>query len=277
MDFSVWESAFATALREFGQRAAAFAPNLAAAAGLLLLGWLVARIARAVVTRSLSGGLGILLRQRGVGPAVERSHLGPGFVRVLGAVIYWFIFALFIAAAVERLELAVAATLLATFAAYLPRVVLGLVILFGSVIVGHLAFAAVNRAASAAALPQATLLARATQATLIFFGVVTAADQLGIQSTLLTVVVAVAVGSVLGGATLAFGLGSGAEVSNIVAIFYVIKNYRVGQVIRIAGVEGEIMKITQTGVLIAGPEGRVLVPGRRFTEEASVLLTGGGR
>jgi small-conductance mechanosensitive channel len=133
----------------------------------------------------------------------------------------------------------------------------------------------VHRGAAAAGLPQATLLARSVQIVLIFFGIVTGADHVGIQSTLLTVVVATAVGAVLGGATLAFGLGSRIAVSNIVAVFYLLKTYRVGQVVRIGDVEGPIVEITQTGVLIASPEGRVLVPGSRFSTETSTLVAGG--
>jgi small-conductance mechanosensitive channel len=275
MDFAVWESAFASAVREMMQRVVAYLPNVAAALGLVLLGWAVAWLARAVVSKGLAAGLGLLLRQRSFGRAVERTRLGPGFVKALSAVVYWFILALFVAAAVERLELTIAASLVSAFAALLPRVLIALLIVFAGVIAGQVVYAAVQRTASAAGIAQAALLARAAQMLLIFFGIVTAADQLGIQSTLLTVVVATAVGAVLGGATLAFGLGSGAEVGNIVAIFYVLKNYRVGQVVRIGGIEGKIVGITQTGVFIASPEGRVLVPGRRFTEEPSTLITGG--
>jgi small-conductance mechanosensitive channel len=150
-----------------------------------------------------------------------------------------------------------------------------LVVVFGAIIAGHLVRQAVDRAATAAGLAQPGLLARAAQAALVFLGIVTAADELGIQSTMLTVVVATVVGSVLGGATLAFGLGSRVAVSNIVAMFYLLKTYRVGQVVRIGDVEGEIVEITQTGVFISSPAGRVLVPGRRFSEETSTLLTGG--
>jgi small-conductance mechanosensitive channel len=240
-----------------------------------VFGWLIARLVRAIVTRSLTGGLGLLMRRGVSGRAVAQSQIGPGFIKALGTVLFWFVIALFTAAAVERLELTIAAALLTSFAAYMPSIVIALVIVFSAVVIGRLVYTTVERAAGAAGLPHAAILGRGLQVMLIFFGTVTAADQLGIQSTLLTVVVAVAVGSVLGGATLAFGLGSGGEVSNIVAIFYVLKNYRVGQVVRIAGIEGEIVKITQTGVHLASAEGQVLVPGRRFTEEASVLVTGG--
>jgi small-conductance mechanosensitive channel len=57
-------------------------------------------------------------------------------------------------------------------------------------------------------------------------------------------------------------------------MFYLLKTYRVGQVVRIGDVEGEIVGITQTGVFIESPAGRVLVPGRRFSEDTSTLVTG---
>jgi small-conductance mechanosensitive channel len=260
---------------ELVERTVAFLPNVAASLGVAMLGWVVAWLAKSVVSKLLSGGLALLARHPALDRAVARSRLGPGFVRLLSGVVYWFILALFVAAAVERLDLTIAASLVSIFAAFLPRVLVAIVIVFAGIVAGQLSFAAVNRAALAAGLAQAGLLARSVQAILVFFGIVTAADQLGIQSTLLTVVIATSVGAVLGGATLAFGLGSRTAVSNIVAVFYLLKTYRVGQVVRIGEVEGEIVEITQTGVFIASPEGRVLVPGRRFSEEVSTLVTGG--
>jgi small-conductance mechanosensitive channel len=274
MDLAVWRTAFASAATEFLARVVAFLPTLAAGLGLLTLGYVVAWGSRLLVSRLLTAGLSLFTRHAGVGRAIERTHLGPGFVRLLSRLVFWIILALFIAAAVERLELTIAASLVSVFAAFLPRVLVALVIVFGALVAGHLAHSAVNRAATVAGLAQAGLLARAVQAALVFLGVVTAADQLGIQSTLLTVVVATVIGTVLGGATLAFGLGSRVAVSNIVAMFYLLKTYRVGQVVRIGDVEGEIVEITQTGVFIASPAGRVLVPGRRFSEEISTLVTG---
>jgi small-conductance mechanosensitive channel len=275
MDLAVWQSAFASAVRELTARTMAYLPNLAAGLGLVLLGWMLAWLSRAVVVRVLGAMLALLARQPALGRAVERSRIGPGFAALIGRVAYWFVLTLFVAAAIERLDLTIAAALVSAFAAFLPRVLVGLVIVFAGIVAGQISFATVHRTALAAGLPQAGLLARSVQLILIFFGIVTAADHVGIQSTLLTVVVATGVGAILGGATLAFGLGSRTAVSNIVAVFYLLKTYRVGQIVRIGEIEGEIVEITQTGVFIASPAGRVLVPGQRFSEEASILVAGG--
>ena len=275
MDLAVWQSAFASAVRELAVRTVAYLPNLAAALGLVLVGWLLAWLSRAIVVRVLGAVLGLLGRQRAIGPALERTRLGPGFAALIGRVVYWLVLTLFVAAAVERLDLTIAASLVSAFAAFLPRLLVGLVIVFAGILAGQVAFPAVQRAAAAAGVPHGTLLARSVQLILIFLGIVTGADHVGIQSTLLTVVVATAVGAVLGGATLAFGLGSRTVVSNIVAVFYLLKTYRVGQVVRIGDIEGPIVAITDTGVLIASREGRVLVPGSRFSQDTSTLVAGG--
>jgi small-conductance mechanosensitive channel len=87
--------------------------------------------------------------------------------------------------------------------------------------------------------------------------------------------VAIVAGSTFGAMALAFGLGSGPTVSNIIASYYLHKTYRVGQAIRIGDVRGTILEISPTSVALETAEGRVTVPAKRFTEEISVLLTGG--
>ena len=244
---SLWDTAVGQAITELIRRTIAFLPNIVGAIGLALVGWLVAIVLRVLSARLLRGVLAMLSRQPWIGQALERSRLGPGFAGLASQIIFWFVVTLFVAAAVERLELPLAATLATALAAYLPKVLAGVGILFAASVAGHFART----------------------------GIVRAADLLGIQSTLLTVVVAVSLGALLGGATLAFGLGSSPAVANIIAVFYILKTYRVGQHVRVGDVEGEIVEITQTGVFIAVPEGRMLVPGRRFTDEVSLLVTGG--
>jgi len=275
MGSGIWDTAVGQAVAEFLRRAVEYLPSVVGAAGLVIVGWLLAVVLRFVSARVLSGLLALLARQPRIGHALDRSRLGPGFARLASHVIYWLVLTLFVAAAVERLDLPLAAALVSALAAYLPRVLLGLAIVFAALVAGQFARTGVSAAAGAAGLPQAALLGATTQVVLLFFGVVTAADLLGIHSTLLTVVVAVAVGALLGGATLAFGLGSGPAVANIISMFYVLKTYRVGQQVRVGDIEGEIVEITQTGVVIAVPEGRVLVPGRRFIDDVSLLITGG--
>jgi ribosomal protein S1 len=71
---------------------------------------------------------------------------------------------------------------------------------------------------------------------------------------------------------LAFGLGAGTTVSNIIASRYVRKNYQVGQQIRIHELEGKILEINPTGIVVDTKSGRTFIPAKLFDTEASVLL-----
>jgi small-conductance mechanosensitive channel len=85
---------------------------------------------------------------------------------------------------------------------------------------------------------------------------------------------AVTVGSTLAAAALAFGLGARASVANIIAARYVAQFCRVGQAVRIDDVEGTVVQLTPTAVVVETPEGRAVVPAGRFHETSSVLLAG---
>jgi small-conductance mechanosensitive channel len=80
---------------------------------------------------------------------------------------------------------------------------------------------------------------------------------------------------VLGAFALAFGLGARAAVSNIIGAHYLRQTFEIGHVVRFGAIEGTVTAITSTAVIIRIPEGQVIVPAKQFSEEVSVLVTGG--
>jgi small-conductance mechanosensitive channel len=156
----------------------------------------------------------------------------------------------------------------------MPRILVALLIVIAGILAGNLARNAISGAAGAARLAYGGLLGRAVQGVIVLIAIVTAVDQLGIESRFLTATLTIVLGALVGGAALAFGLGSRTAVSNIIAAHYLRQIYRVGHTIRIGDVHGKIVEITATAVVIERPEGRVLVPAKDFSEGVSVLFTG---
>jgi small-conductance mechanosensitive channel len=102
---------------------------------------------------------------------------------------------------------------------------------------------------------------------------VIALEQLGVNGRVLELTLAVTVGSTLAAAALAFGLGARASVANIIAARYVAQLYRVGQRVRIDGLEGTVAQLTPTSVVVQTDDGRAAVPASRFQEVSSVLVS----
>lgn len=210
----------------------------------------------------MDGGL------RGLG--VERSA-----AELIGGLVFWLVLLLFVVAATETLGLPVVATWLSGLARYLPRVLVAALILLAGVLVGSLSREAIATATGATGVGYADQLGRAAQTVVLLVAAVTAVDQVGIDSRFLTAAIMRVVGAIIGGIALAFGLGARTAVANIIAAHYLRQSYRVGQTVRLGGVQGRILEITSVAVILEAAEGRVTVPARVFGEAASVLVTGG--
>jgi hypothetical protein len=259
---------------------AAFAPRLLAAAGLAAAGWLAGRLLKFLTVRLLRGwgrqvasGVGRLLGSRDAEREMRGFALRPPVVEAAGRVVFWLAFLFFAAAATEALGLPVVSAWLSGVAAYLPRLLVAALIVVLGLLAGSLARTTLSATAASAGFAYADALGRVAQGIVVMASCIVAFDQLGIQVTFLTVLAAIVTGTLLGGAALAFGLGARTAVSNIIASHYLLKTYRVGHHVRIGAVEGRIVDITPTAVIVATADGQAMVPAKEFSEQASLLLT----
>jgi hypothetical protein len=263
------------ALAATWQKVLTHLPSVAGAALLLLVGWLVAKLLRALTERSLSR-----LAALAAGRRIEQEMHAAGVDRLAGkaagVIVFWLVFVLFLAAAGEFLGLAVITTGLNRLTEYLPTILGAVLILVLGLVAGNVVRAAVTRAAARGGLAYGETLGQLVRGVILLVVAVVAIDQVGIDSQLLIVATEILIASVIGGAALAFALGSRTTVGNILALHYIAQVYKVGQRVRLDDLEGEIVELKKTGVVIDSPAGRVFVPAREFSEKRSTLVSGDG-
>lgn len=263
-----WPAGFRNTAENIGT----FLPALLGAAILVLAGWLLGRLLGWLVRRAAQGTIKRMRGRPELRGAMESSDAVAQLPGVLGGFVFWVILVFFVAAALETLGLPVVTASLSRIVYYLPNVLAALLVVFVGVIIANLLGNAVARATSRTGMALGPMIGATVRATVILVAVVVAIEQVGIEADLLVIIIAVVVGTVLAGAGLAFGLGARTAVSNIIASHYVAQAYRVGQTIRVAGVEGKIVETTPTAVFVAGPDGRVMIPAKAFSEHTSVLV-----
>jgi hypothetical protein len=274
VNYSQWGEALRGGLVELVRKLVEYLPGLLGALALLLGGWILARLLRRLIV-SLASRFGWLLESRFTGRAMKRLGVERRASEVVGSIVFWAVLLVFIMAATETLGVPVIATWIGGLSYYLPRMIAGLLILFAGLLAGNLAGEAIRRAAQAAGFAQAALLGQAARLAILLIAVVTAVEQLGIDTAFLTATIAILFGAIVGGAALAFGLGARAHVGNLIAAHYLRQVYREGQTVRVAEVEGRLAEIIPTAAVIETDEGRVLVPAGEFSENVSVLVTPG--
>ncbi len=246
-------------------------PGLLGALLLLLVGWLVAgwlrKLTRALGTR-LNRQLGRVLR----GEHAERVRLSPALLRLLSNLVFWVALLGFVTAAARVADFELLTGWLDRIVDWLPQFLLGVVIIVTGYLIAAVVRDLVYDALDSAGVAQRVLIGKLAQTATFLAALVIGIDQVGIDVTFVTTMIAVVLGVVLAGFSLAFGLGARQLVANLIATRSLQEHFAVGQRARIGGFEGEITEFTPTGVFIASAEGLVHVPASHFNEGAVVLL-----
>jgi hypothetical protein len=246
------------------------APRLLLAGAIIMLGWLVARVVRSV-TRSVVTRVGHKLSP-GSGEGAELVEKQGA--RTLGTVAFWgvmFVTAMF---ATEAVGLPVVTAWLGGVSVFLPKVALAVAILVASMVAARVCSELAVHAADSVGARGAQRLARVVRWTLLLLGGLVAMQQLGIDVSFITSSVFIALGATVGGAALAFGLGSRNIVANILAMHYIRRHYRPGDHLQLKGIAGRLVRMTPTGVVLEGPEGETTVPGDTIVTDVVVRKTG---
>ena len=248
-----------------------YLPQLLGAIAILIIGWIVARIARAITTR-VAKSFDRLSNLVGLGKFFSGTRLNDAAITIIGNVVFWLVILFFLTSATNLLGLTMFSGWLDRVIGHLPNILSGALIIVAGLIIGKLVKDTVQTAARNMPSRQRALLARGAQiftvATMIVIGI----DQIGIDITVLITVIAIAVGALLGGLAIAFSLGARTLVSNLIGARYLNKDYRVGETIRVGGAEGTILELSSVAVVVETSDGRMTIPAKTFGEEASLLL-----
>ena len=203
-----WPSDVWSGLLQVRERLLAIFPGLLVLLTLLVVGFVLAWLARLIVSK-VGPGLGIdrLFERWGVAPSLRRSGILRLPSDVLGLVCFWAIFILFASVGIDGLALPGAPGATALLIAFLPPLLAaGLILLVGWLVANFLSqgvlIAAVN-----ARLPEARLLARGVHWGVLLFAAATALTHLGIGKEMVLVAFGITFGGVVFAIALAFGLG----------------------------------------------------------------------
>ncbi|MBW3590579.1 MAG: mechanosensitive ion channel [Actinobacteria bacterium] len=263
-----------------GQQVADWGPRILLALAILAVGWIVARLLRSLTgkmfgswARQLTLKFSKVFGSGEVDTRLQRSSTRDSVSKAVQSLVFWVVLLIAITIATEALGLNVVTEWLNKLVGYLPRILGALLVVLLGVLIATPVRTAVSAAAGSAGFAYPQVLGQMARFAILLVSVVVAFDQVGIEVDFLIVMAAVISGAMLGGAALAFGLGARTSVGNILATHYLHRTFKVGHHIRIGEVEGRILEITPTSVIVDAGEGRTVIPASRFSEQVAVVLS----
>ena len=185
-----------------------YIPNLAAFLVILLAGWIIAKILESVVVKILAAmKIDMVAEKSGLNMFLERGDVRQSVSELLGAIIYWLVMLVAIAAAVQALHLTAAADLVSRLVSYIPSIIAAIFVLILGGFLASFVGGVVQTAAINAGIQRAPTLAQVARVVIFIFTIALALEQLQIGLTVIAFAVNILVASVGLGFAIAFGLG----------------------------------------------------------------------
>ena len=264
--------ALAAASSDIIEHLASYLPSALGALLLLLVGWLLARILRALTVRAmlLAETLFTRLSTQAEGEPLRMRRASA----IIGAIVFWGAFLVFVTAATHVLQLTLFTDWLARLVGYLPTLAAGILIVVAGYLLSRFVADLIRATSLRLEAPQRALLARVVQVTILTGTILVGADQIGVKVTFLAIFAAAVAAVVGGGIALAVGFGARDYVANLIGAHYLRQAFAVGQTIRASGHEGRVLEITATSIVLETADGRVNLPGRVYNDGPIAVIAG---
>jgi small-conductance mechanosensitive channel len=184
----------------------AFLPNLLGCIALLVVGYIVARVVAGIVRKLLQEvGLDRHLHESDANDYVERVLPGASPSSGITRVVFWLVFAFFFVAAMGALKIPAVTTFMNQVLAYLPNVIVAILIfVVAALVAGAVAAAVTNFMGDT---PTGKIVAAIVPALVMVIALFMILDQLKIAQDIVTIAFAATMGALALGLALAFGLG----------------------------------------------------------------------
>jgi mechanosensitive ion channel-like protein len=188
-----------------------FLPNILGFLVILLVGFIVAKVARkAIATLLQKVGLDKALHNSDAGQYVERVSPGASPAKLIGAVAFWFVFLFAISAAIGALKIPALSDFIAQVQAFLPNIIVAAIIFVVAAALAGVVGGAAHKLMGDT--PTGKIVRAVIPGLILAIGTFMVLDQLNIAPQIVTITYAALLGMLALAGALAFGLG-GREVA----------------------------------------------------------------
>jgi small-conductance mechanosensitive channel len=192
-----------------------YIPQLIGAIVILIVGYIIAKILQAVVSRLLKAvGFDGWMERGGIKQFLDRAQTRETPATVLGKLVFWFVFIIVITMAADALGIRQVSQVLSQLIAYIPSIIAAILILVLAALLANF-LASVVRGATGS-----DLLSNIARYAIIIYAAFAAITELGIAVQLTAPTFLIVLGAAALAAAIAFGFGAQGVARDIVEKAY---------------------------------------------------------
>ena len=203
-----WSAGFITGLTAGMAHFFAAIPNIIGAVLIIVIGWLIAGLIGGLVSKLCKAvHLETVADRVGVNGFLQRSGTKLRTSDIIGEIVTWVIRLIFIEMAAEQLGMPQVSQIINQVLAFIPNIIVAILILGAGAFLGQLLGGIVKGGASEAKLGNPDLLAKLASGAVLAFAIIAALNQLNIAPVVVNTLYIGLVAAIALALGLAFGLG----------------------------------------------------------------------
>jgi len=184
-----------------------YLPRVLAALSILIVGWFIAWILSYALRHILRWvRFDTLAERSGISDMLKRVGFSPAIV-LISSTVFWMVWIMFMLSGIAALGLAGVEGLAVQFVAFLPRILVAVVIIAVGLVAANFAWRATLLASVNAHLPAARAVSSMVRWLIIVLAIAMALEQIGVAKTVVLTAFAIAFGALMLGVGIAIGIG----------------------------------------------------------------------
>ncbi|MBB4119230.1 hypothetical protein GGR32_001526 [Mesonia hippocampi] len=203
---------------------------------------------------------------------VEKLNIKINPSSIILSFLKWFLILVLVIIGADMLKLSALSEQTAKLIAYLPNFFTALLLFLGGVYLANLLKKSVYSLLKSIDLSGAKLISLILFYFLIIMISITALNQAGVNTNIITNNLFLIIGAFLAAFTIAFGLGSRDIVYRLLLGFYTQKSIRTGSRVKIGDIEGIVLDVSNIYIIIKTSENKVVLPIKQLNNHKIEIL-----
>lgn len=250
-----------------------FLPQLLKGLAFLIIGWLFIKFILYIIKKALGlTNIDALPEKLNVDEIFGNSSIKIQPTKVIITSIKWILIFIFTIVASELLGLKMVSEQLSSLIAYLPKLISALLIFAVGIYLANMVKKAISSMFTSLELTGGNLVGNIVFYIITIIVSVTALNQAGINTDLITNNLSIIFASILAAFTISFGLGSRDIIKRLLFGYYSRKNLQVGNKIKTENYEGIIQSIDNISVILKTEQKTIIIPIKEIVDNSIEVL-----
>ncbi|NBA87293.1 mechanosensitive ion channel [Emticicia sp. CRIBPO] len=250
-----------------------FTSNLIGSLVIVLIGFLMAKLASLILRNVISKiGLDKIGERLNRIDAVKKFNVEIKLSAIAGNIIYIFIVLFFLVTAADKLGVPAISNMFLMLVNFIPKLISASIMILAGVFLADYIRSFIVSVCKSFNVASGKLIGTGVFFFLLLITVIAALGQAGINTTLLESSFNILVAGVVLAFSIGYGFASKEILLNILSSFYSKNKFHEGQIIEVAGVKGEIMKIDNTTLIIKTENAQTIFPLKILQSEKVIIF-----